>query len=56
MIRVTIELLPFGNDNDKVVIGVVNIANIGYVSLTGSDKCKYSYRGIVSREDHSSEA
>ena len=37
-LRVTVEIVPFGEEKEKRTIGVANISNIG-----GKDVCNYVY-------------
>ena len=45
MIRVTVELVPFGNEEKKRKIGELVIANQGRVSESG-DLCLYAFKGV----------
>lgn len=38
-LRVTLEIVPFGNEDEKRTIETVNISNIGF----DLDSCKYMY-------------
>ena len=46
MLRVTVELIPYGNENKKEIISIVDIINTGkkYVSKAGEDVYEYEFR------------
>lgn len=45
MIRVTVDLIPFGEEKDKKEISVLEIGNEGIVSKL-TNETKYSYNGF----------
>lgn len=46
MIRVTIDLIPFGNDAEKETIGTLTISNIGELFGLHTYDCAYTYRDM----------